>query len=236
MGPGLSLRFACRGRSREPAHSSHYRRALLFTGHMVDLPTRLQPRFPPYMEAAASHEIAAAMDRGLERVDAAEVIAISSLARGGDILFQEHAAARRLASYIVLPFEPEVFLQKSVSGVPTGDWEARFQRIWNRTPRDQREVMAASADGNPYEACNQRQLEIARRSADDLVLIALFDGTADGAGGTQDLIARARAAGGRVDVIDTQSASCAQCEDAALNTTTSRACSPARISACSMPS
>ncbi len=182
--------------------ANHYRRALLFTGHMVDLPARPQPRFPPHMEAAASQAIAAAMERGLERVEAADVIAISSLARGGDILFQEHAAARHLRSYIVLPFEPQVFLRKSVAGVPSGDWEARFQQIWNRTPLERREVMIVSADDDPYEACNQRQLELARQSADDLVLIALFDGTADGAGGTQDLIARARAAGGRVDVID----------------------------------
>lgn len=181
---------------------THYRRALLFTGHMVDLPARPHPRFPPHMEAGASHEIAAAMDRRLERVDAADVIAISSLARGGDILFQEHAGARRLASYIVLPFEPQVFLQKSVAGVPTGDWEERFWRIWNRTPLEQREVMPVSAGGNPYAACNQRQLEIAQRSADELAVIALFEGTADGAGGTQDLIERARAAGGHVDVID----------------------------------
>jgi hypothetical protein len=169
---------------------------------MVDLPARPHPRFPPQMEADAAREIAAAMDRRLERVDPAAVVAVSSLARGGDILFQEQAGARRLACYIVLPFEPQVFLQKSVAGVPTGDWEARFWRIWNRTPAEQREVLPGSAGGNPYAACNQRQLEIARQSADELAVIALFDGTADGAGGTEDLIRRARAAGGLVDVID----------------------------------
>jgi hypothetical protein len=181
---------------------SHYRRALLFTGHMVDLPSRPRPRFPPRMEAAAAHEIAAAMDRKLEHVGVGDVVAISSLARGGDILFQEHAAGRRLACYVVLPFEPSVFLEKSVAGVATGDWEGRFWRIWNRTPAEQREVMSVPADDNPYAACNQHQLEIARQRADEIALIALSDGTADGAGGTQDLIERARAAGGQVDVID----------------------------------
>jgi hypothetical protein len=185
----------------EPGRA-YYRRALLFTGHMVDLPSRPRPRFPPQMEAVASHEIAAAMDRALERIGAGDAVAVSSLARGGDILFQEHASTRRLARYIVLPFEPDVFLQKSVAGVVSGDWEERFWRIWNRTPPEQREVMPASAGGNPYEACNRRQLEVARRNADELAVVALFDGTADGAGGTQDLIARARAAGGHIDVID----------------------------------
>ena len=183
-------------------HRSHYRRALLFTGHMVDLPSRPRPRFPPRIEAAAAHEIAAAMDRRLGHIDVGDVVAISSLARGGDILFQEHAAGRRLASYIVLPFEPSVFVQKSVAGVATGDWEARFWRIWNRTPPGQREVMSVPRDDNPYAACNQRQLEFARERADEIALVALSDGTADGAGGTQDMIERARDAGGQADVID----------------------------------
>ena len=183
-------------------HRSHYRRALLFTGHMVDLPSRPRPRFPPRMEAAAAQEIAAAMDRQLEHVDVGDVVAISSLARGGDILFQEHAAGRRLACYIVLPFEPSEFLEKSVAGVATGDWEARFWRIWNRTPAEQREVMSVPGDDNPYAACNQHQLAIAQQRADAIALIALSDGSADGAGGTQDLIERARAAGALVDVID----------------------------------
>ena len=169
---------------------------------MVDLPSRPRPRFPPRIEAAAAHEIAAAMDRRLGHIDVGDVVAISSLARGGDILFQEHAAGRRLASYIVLPFEPSVFVQKSVAGVATGDWEARFWRIWNRTPAEQREVMSVPADDNPYAACNQRQLEIAQQRADEIALIALSDGTADGAGGTQDMIERARDAGGQADVID----------------------------------
>jgi hypothetical protein len=183
-------------------HQSHYRRALLFTGHMVDLPSRPRPRFPPRMEAAAAHEIAAAMDKTLAHVEAGDVVAISSLARGGDILFQEHAADRGLACHLVLPFEPTVFVEKSVAGVPTGDWEARFWRIWNRTPPGQREVMSVPRDDNPYAACNQRQLEFARERADEIALVALSDGTADGAGGTQDMIERARDAGGEADVID----------------------------------
>jgi hypothetical protein len=179
----------------------HRRRALLFTGHMVDLPSRPQPRFPPRMEDLAARAIAEAMDRLLAGRAPAEVVAISSLARGGDILFQEHAHARKLASYVVLPFEPQLFVEKSVAGVPDSDWEERFRHIWNRTPADAREVLPATA-GNPYEACNRRQLEVAQRDTDEIALVALSDGTADGAGGTQDLITRARDAGAQVEVID----------------------------------
>jgi hypothetical protein len=35
----------------------------LFSGHMIDAPERLSPRFPPHKEAAAAREIAAALDR-----------------------------------------------------------------------------------------------------------------------------------------------------------------------------
>jgi hypothetical protein len=176
--------------------------ALLFTGHMVDLPSRPRPRFPPAMVPAAAHAIAAAMDRQLEPFDPATVVAISSLARGGDILFQEHARSRNLAPYVVLPFEPEGFVKESVRGVETGDWEERFWRMWNGTPPERWEILTIAKDDNPYEACNKRLLELARQLAEKFTLVALSDGSADGAGGTQDLIHRTREAGGHVDVID----------------------------------
>jgi hypothetical protein len=168
---------------------------------MVDLPNRSQVRFPPEMEPEASREIAAAIDRRLAFINVAELIAISSLARGGDILFQEHVATRGLSSYIVLPFEPPVFVEKSVLGVPTGNWEQRFWHVWNHTPLDHREVLAPTED--PYEACNQRQLQIAQQMSDKIVLVALFGGSTDDAGGTGDLIQRVQETGGQIDFIDT---------------------------------
>jgi hypothetical protein len=156
------------------------------------------------MESLVSQEIAAAMDRQLEHLDRHDVAAISSLARGGDIIFQEHALARKLSTYVVLPFEPAEFLNKSVRGAAAGDWEKRFWRIWDKIPQDQREVLALPANQNPYEACNRRELEIARKLSPEIALIALFDGTADGPGGTQDLIDRARNAGGRIEIIDSK--------------------------------
>lgn len=69
-------------------------------------------------------------------------------------------------------------------------------------PPERREILTVAEDDNPYEACNRRQLEFARQLADDVTLIALSDGTADGAGGTQDLVQRTREAGGAVELID----------------------------------
>jgi hypothetical protein len=93
-----------------------FRSALLFTGHMVDLPGMPRPRFPPRLEFPAAHAIEAAIDRQLERAQPGDVVAISSLARGGDILFQEGAEVRRLTSCVVLPFEPQVFVRKGGGG------------------------------------------------------------------------------------------------------------------------
>jgi hypothetical protein len=176
--------------------------ALLFTGHMVDLPSRPRPRFPPAMVPAAADAIAAAMDLQLEPFDPATVIAISSLARGGDILFQEHARSRNLTPHVVLPFKPEVFVEESVRGVEIGDWEERFWRVWNGTPPEHREILTVAKDDNPYEACNKRLLELARQLSEKVTLIALSDGTADGTGGTQDLIHRTREVGAHAEVID----------------------------------
>jgi hypothetical protein len=177
-------------------------RVLLFTGHMVDLPKRPQPRFPPSMVPAASDAIAAAMDRRLDGIDPAEVVVISSLARGGDILFQEHARSRNLARHVVLPFPPDVFVEESVRRAEGDDWEERFWQIWNELPPERREILTVAQGDNPYEACNKRQLAFARQVSDDVTLIALSDGSADGAGGTQDLVQRTREAGGEVEVID----------------------------------
>jgi hypothetical protein len=176
--------------------------ALLFTGHLLDLPSRPRPRFPPAMVPAAADAIAAAMNLQLEPFDPATVIAISSLARGGDILFQEHARSRNLSPHVVLPFKPEVFVEESVCGVETGNWEERFWWMWNETPPEHREILTVAKDDNPYEACNKRLLELTRLLSKKVTLIALSDGSADGAGGTQDLIHRTREVGGYAEVID----------------------------------
>jgi hypothetical protein len=177
---------------------------------MLDLPSRRRPRFPPATEAGASHAIAAAIDRQLKHFDVGQIVAISSLARGGDILFQEHALARHLAAHIVLPFKPEVFLKQSVLGVNTGNWEARFWRIWNHTRPEHREILPVLAGKDPFERCNERQLEFARQKAAKINVIALFGGTADGTGGTRDLIRCALDAGGHIDVIDLKNLRCSR--------------------------
>jgi hypothetical protein len=92
---------------------------------------------------------------------------------------------------IVLPYPPAVFVENSVRGLPTGDWEQRFWHIWNSTSDKQREVMNLSVSDEAYGACNEHLLELAREHG-DVHLIALWDGKGgDGPGGTADLVRRA---------------------------------------------
>lgn len=58
-------------------------RVVVFAGHMIDLPGRLQPRFPPRIEAG----VARAVRERLEALDGR--VGFASAACGGDILFLE---------------------------------------------------------------------------------------------------------------------------------------------------
>lgn len=76
------------------------RLALLFSGHMMDGPDRVEPRFPPAKEAAALEEIEAA----LAELDAGEQdIAFCQAAAGGDLLFLEACQRRGCAVRCCFP-------------------------------------------------------------------------------------------------------------------------------------
>ncbi|MDW9433493.1 hypothetical protein GOA53_29385 [Sinorhizobium meliloti] len=167
--------------------------SILFTGHMIDKPGRQKPRFPAELEAAVVERLAAAI-APYAPGKMAFVQGFASCAQGGDILFHEQCRVASIATTIVLPFPPEVFLKKSVGGVPGSDWERRFWHLWNTTPEEQRETMNLPPSDDAYGACNIRLLARAREYG-AVHLIALWDGRhGDGPGGAADLVARAGAA------------------------------------------
>ena len=174
--------------------------SLVFTGHMVDLPDRKEPRFPqasvPAARAAHREKILKAM-----APDQSPPIGIASGARGGDILFHEECRALGLRTIIVLPFPPEEFERVSVSGVPGTDWVKRFRRLWRETTQEDREVMGLPRKDEAYSTCNTRIIERAREHG-RFHLIALWDGKGgDGLGGTADLIKQAETQSGKADII-----------------------------------
>ena len=172
--------------------------ALVFTGHMTDLPDRKEPRFPPALEGAARTAIGAELDR-LKAIAGG----FASGARGGDILFHEECRRRGIATTIVLPFAPDEFAKASIEGAD-GDWLRRFRRLWDETPVERRLVLNLPVNDDAFAICNARLLELARRQG-SIHLIALWDGKGgDGPGGTADLVNQAAGSGDHPRIIAPQ--------------------------------
>jgi hypothetical protein len=177
--------------------------SLVFTGHMVDLPGRSQPRFPPELEDAVQIEIERRVTRHVKGRSKSSVKGFASLARGGDILFHEICRSFGFGTVIVLPFSADQFLKTSVEGTEGGEWPERFRKLWNETPLARRYDLGLPQSDEAYAICNERVLELARQEG-AVQLIALWDGGGgDGPGGTADLIERAKwSSGQEPDIID----------------------------------
>jgi len=94
----------------------------MYTGHMVDQPGRILPRFPIELEAA----VAAAVRQRLEILR--PMAAYGSAACGSDILCLEAMLELGGETHIVLPFPPAEFHRVSVDFAP-GRWGERFERV-----------------------------------------------------------------------------------------------------------
>lgn len=174
--------------------------AIIFTGHMIDLPGRPEPRFPSTLEEAAAAQIRAALQKTMTEMPGGK-IAYSSAARGGDILFHEQARRLGLRTVIVLPFAPDLFEKTSIAGLAEGGWVERFRALWAQTPQQDRIDMKLPRSSHAYAACNTRMIDLARAQG-DYHLIALWDGQGgDGPGGTADLVHKAEADGDNPHII-----------------------------------
>jgi hypothetical protein len=181
--------------------SSHCaERALLFTGHLIDAPDRFDPRFPPDLEPAAAWAIANVIAEILP------TIGIASAARGGDILFHEACQAQGIETIILIPFAVPEFEKKSVSGLPTGQWEQRFRSLLSRVGQTRVIQVDTRNSGNPFGACNRAMLQQAQAIDPRPGLLALWDGKkGDGPGGTAEMVRAIARLGGRVVIIDPSS-------------------------------
>lgn len=176
--------------------------AILFTGHMVDLPGRAHPRFPQHAEPIAWRAIRDAIDRARAQ-SRGRVVGIASGARGGDLLFLEACRLYGLERRMVLPFPVEPFIQTSVAGVPNGSWEQLFRDNWEALPPSEREIVLETRDEKGYALCNDRMIALAEEIATSFTIIALWDGKAgDGPGGTGEHVEKVRGIGGKADIID----------------------------------
>ncbi len=183
-----------------------YALALIFTGHMVDLPDRASPRFPPALEPHARVAIAANVEAAVKAHGAGSVVAIASGARGGDILFLEAAQVMGVSIRMMLPFAADAFLDTSVRGVASGDWEARFHALWDGLSGTDRAILKPPAGDDPYDYCNRQTLALGEQLADAVQLLALWDGkdTEIKPGGTASFVAMVKAVGGAFTLIDSE--------------------------------
>lgn len=179
--------------------------ALIFTGHMVDLPDRPSPRFPPAMEELAASAIRRRVMAARSKAGG-PVVGIASAARGGDILFLEACGSLGIELRVVLPFARARFLESSVGVIGECDWNARFDRLWRAVPPAHRTILRSRAGRNPYEHCNLHMLALARTLADGARLIALWDGEDKRPlpGGTASFFAQMRLADGQISHIDSR--------------------------------
>ena len=210
----LRLHARCQGcvaSGSAPTADTATRRVFVFSGHMVDAPTRPAPRFPAPAVPVAAERIAGALDAlGATAGD----IAFSQAAAGGDLLFLQAVHDHGLRAQVLLPFAEDEFIAQSM--LPSADGEAwrerwlalRAQLAW--PPRTMADEIGACPPGvDAFERCNRWLLASALACAADsdggVQLIALWNGAgSDGPGGTRHMIDEVRRRGGRVCWIDTR--------------------------------
>ncbi|MFN2309556.1 MAG: tetratricopeptide repeat-containing protein, partial [Gammaproteobacteria bacterium] len=181
------------------------RQVLLFSGHMLDKPGRVTPRFPPAQEVIAAQAIAALLD---ELGAGPDDLALCGGACGGDILFAEACLVRGVQVQLHIQFEEPAFLAASVAFAGPR-WVERYDQIKARaTLRVQPEELGPVPVGvDPYERNNLWQLYTALSLGPERVrFIGLWDGqSGEGAGGTQHMVATVRRHAGRAYILDTRS-------------------------------
>ena len=177
-------------------------RALVFTGHRLDAPGRVKPRFPALAEDKARRMIHDAVKAQVE-VAEAPLVAIAGAASGGDILFHEVCDQLDVPTEVHLAKAPSDYIDASVADAGPG-WIARFAAITASRPV----YILAESNGDPelsvWDRSNLEMLDAATAQAGgDVALIALWNGEGgDGPGGAADMVKRVRERGGKAVILD----------------------------------
>jgi hypothetical protein len=186
-------------------------RVILFTGHRIDTSSRGAPRFPAAKEKQAREMILAAVAKEKEKAKG-NLFAISGGASGGDILFQEVCEELNITSQMYLVLPKTEYIKSSVAEAGP-DWVERFNRLYNKV----KPKILSDADRLPRWLRAKKNYNIWQRSnlwmlhnalcisQDHLTLIALWNGVrGDGAGGTEDMVERAKDRGATFIHLDTK--------------------------------
>lgn len=205
---GLAVFDRALARLQPPAAAWRPRQVLLFSGHMVDSPTRATPRFPAAAEAIAAQAIAAALDTLKAN---GEDLALCQAAAGGDLLFLEACQARGVRCEVLLPFPEPEYLQRSV--LPSAGGEAWRDRFLAAVARDGTRVRVMPdelgplpAGVDPFERSNLWLLYTALAAGVKKVrFVTLWNGGGgDGPGGTAHMVGEVQRLTGHVEWLDTR--------------------------------
>jgi tetratricopeptide (TPR) repeat protein len=184
------------------------RQVLLFSGHMVDAPTRKTPRFPASAEPLAAQAIAKALD---DLGAGPDDLALSQAAAGGDLLFLEACQQRGVRASVLLPFAEPEFIDRSV--LPSAGGSAWRDRFYAATAAEGTAVrvmpteLGPVPDGvDPFERCNLWLLYTALALGGSKVrFITLWNGASgDGPGGAAHLVSEVKRHTGRTTWLDTR--------------------------------
>lgn len=165
-----------------------YNDVLLFTGHMIDAPTRKAKRFPADMEMHVALALRTAVG-SLVVAGASETYAIAGGARGGDLLFLEACRDRGISRRMVIGRPFEEYRQNFARNVP-GNWPDRASDMW-LDPDTEQDVCIAPPHVNRYRYVNDYMLETAMGLSGRVTLIVLWDKVKRGKGGPSDFMERA---------------------------------------------
>jgi tetratricopeptide (TPR) repeat protein len=184
------------------------RQVLLFSGHIMDAPSRPEPRFPLAMEPAAR----AALEQALDRLGAGpEDIALTQGAAGGDLMFTEAAQARGVKVHWMQPLPEPQFIESSVQRATNAeDWRVRYYAARAQLaepPRSMAQELGPPPPGvNVWERGNRWLLHTTLAYGPDKArCVVLWDGGGgDGPGGTRHMVEEIKRRTGRVQWIDTR--------------------------------
>jgi hypothetical protein len=160
-------------------------RVILVSGHLVDAPDRLVPRFP-------QARVPWVVDRVREVFDEWEVgpatTVIAGGARGADILAAEEGLVRGAAVILCLACPPERFVRESVELGDT-DWADRFRRLL--AVADVRQLADPPDGAAVFARTNEWMADLARRMDPQPRALFVWNGReGDGVGGTADMVRR----------------------------------------------
>lgn len=185
---------------------THY---ILFTGHMIDSPTRATPRFPANKEEAVRQQIREKVLAEKNQVNG-PMLGIAGGACGGDILFHEVCVELGIPSEMFLALPKDKFAAESVSFAGTG-WMERYHKLIRDIPNpilaDSKEMPKWLLKKDNYNIWERNNLWLLYSAlingGPNMTLIAVWDGKGgDGPGGTQHMVTTAKEKGARVVVID----------------------------------